>query len=145
MALYIYAICYFHKVNGYQDTTKLFIINKLLEGLLRSAWVTKDTRIPISHELFSKIIHSLTHICNSVYESALFLAAFTLAYFGLLRVSETLALQCKHIKIKVNLLCQITLSNYNIKVQDGSNGVFFCCGHNTLRPLSAKLKPLKVI
>lgn len=90
-------------------TTKLFIVIKSLERLRRSVGITKDARIPISHELFSKIIHSLPHICNSAYESALFLAAFTLTYFGLLRVSETLALQCKDIKIKANLLCQITI------------------------------------
>lgn len=86
------AISYFHKINGYQDTTKLFIVFKSLEGLRRSAGVTKDARIPILYELFSKIIHSLPHICNSAYELALFSAAFT--YFGLLGVRETLALQC---------------------------------------------------
>lgn len=92
VTLYIKALSCFHKISDYQDTTKLFVFNKSLGVLRRSAWVTKDIRVSISHESFSKIIQSLPYICNSAYESALFSAAFTLIYFGLLRVSRTLAL-----------------------------------------------------
>lgn len=93
--------------------------------LAQIVWVTKDTVISISHELFPKIIHSLSHICNSAYDSALFSAAITLTIFGLLRVESVRHWSCNDMKIKCNLLCQITI------LYSKPNGFFLCCGHNS--------------
>ena len=111
VSLYLNAISYIHKIHGFQDTTKCFIVSKTLEGLRRSVGTNKDQRIPISFELFHKIIHSLPNVCSSGYESALFSAAFTLTFYGLLRVSETLALNFSDITIKNQNLCQITIQS----------------------------------
>lgn len=76
---------------------------------------------------------------NSAYESALFSAAFTLTYFGLLRVSETLALQCKDIKIKANLLCQITIQKSKTD-QMGFSSVVDITPHPT-----SSINPIEII
>lgn len=47
-----------------------------------------DNRAPITEKILTKICHVLPNICFSIYESYLFKAAYLLAYFGLLRVSE---------------------------------------------------------
>ncbi|XP_056022073.1 uncharacterized protein LOC130054963 [Ostrea edulis] len=111
VSLYLNAIAYKHKIHGLQDTTKCFVVTKTLEGLRRSAGVTKDIHIPISYELFCRITHSQPNVCRSAYESALLSAAFTITYYGLLRVSETIALQRSDITIVHHSLCQIIIQS----------------------------------
>lgn len=104
ICLYISAMSYHHKFLGAIDNTKHFIVTKSLEGVggqsvstRRSVSVNKDIRLPISIQLFTKIIHSLKSVCHSPYESSLFAATYTVTFFGLSRVSEVLALQANHI------------------------------------------------
>jgi hypothetical protein len=47
-----------------------------------------DIRAPISIDLLKHMIKSLLHACSSHYEAHMFSAAFSLAYFDMLRVSE---------------------------------------------------------
>lgn len=84
---YCSGISFFHKINGLADPTNKFIVHKILEGCRRSRTQT-DSRAPISLELLTRICQTLSEICFNQYETFLFKAAFTLAYFGLLRVSE---------------------------------------------------------
>ena len=46
----------------------------------------KDTRLPISQDLFLKLINVLPYICSSIFEATLFSSAFSLAFHGFLRV-----------------------------------------------------------
>lgn len=85
---YLSSISYAHKIRNLADPTKLFIINKMLEGLRRKNPHKSDVRAPISLELLIKLIESLRWICNSDYETRMFASAFSLAYFAMLRVSE---------------------------------------------------------
>lgn len=48
----------------------------------------KDTRLPITLQLLNKIIPTLQTVCNTIYETKLFTAAFTLAFHALLRIGE---------------------------------------------------------
>ena len=84
---YCSGIAFFHKINHLSDPTSTFIIQKMLEGCRRSRKQT-DNRAPISKQMLSSICCKLTEICHSHYEMLLFKAAFTLAYYGLFRVSE---------------------------------------------------------
>lgn len=70
-----------------KDTTKSFIISKMLFGMEK---INKhiDARKPITLELLHNIIAVLKHVCNSSFESKLFAACFSLAFFGFLRVGE---------------------------------------------------------
>lgn len=84
---YCSGISFFHKINNLSDPTSTFIIQKMLEGCRRSR-KHHDNRAPISKETLNKICSKLPQICSNQYETLLFTAAFTLAYYGLLRVSE---------------------------------------------------------
>jgi hypothetical protein len=47
-----------------------------------------DTRLSITPDILQRIVSILPGICFNMYENKLFKAAFTLAYWGLLRVGE---------------------------------------------------------
>lgn len=72
---------------GIADITQHFIIKKLLKGMSRLG-KRIDTRLPITIPLLSNIIQILPSVCISRYESLLFSAAFSLAFFGFLRIGE---------------------------------------------------------
>jgi hypothetical protein len=87
---YIAGLNYFHKLRGYNDISNEFIISKLLEGCHRNR-VTFDCRAPLTLPNLAVICESLPQVCFNSYESKLFTSLFTLAYFGLFRVSELVA------------------------------------------------------
>lgn len=84
---YISAISYKCKVSGFPDFAQNFLIQKMLEGMKRLK-TRADTRLPITPTLLEKIVSVLPGICFNIYEQKLFKAAFTLAFWGLLRVGE---------------------------------------------------------
>ena len=84
---YIAGINYYHKLNNWYDIQKIFVIQKLLEGC-RRARTSKDPRAPISKNVLIDIVSILPKVCYNDYETSLFGALFTMAYFGLFRVSE---------------------------------------------------------
>jgi hypothetical protein len=72
-------------MNGLQDRTKFFLISKMLEGMKRTNPQQSDIRAPISIDLLKRLIKSLQHVCSSHYEARLLSAAFSLAYFDMLK------------------------------------------------------------
>lgn len=84
---FISAISYFHKIHGIDDASSQFRCKKVLEGFRRMT-PSKDRRLPILLGMLEQIYKKLGHVCSSPYEATLFRAAYTLAFFGLFRVSE---------------------------------------------------------
>lgn len=84
---YCSGISFYQRISSLPDPTNEFIVQKLLAGC-RNSRKQSEKRAPISCSLLTKICETLPEICINQYESLLFKAAFTLAYFGLLRVSE---------------------------------------------------------
>ncbi len=84
---YISAISFVHKINDWADPTSSFIITKLREGCKRLR-PQSDSRYPITLPILQRIVSVLPSVCASTYEVILFRAAFLLAFFGFLRVSE---------------------------------------------------------
>lgn len=84
---YISAVSYVHKIRHITDTTKCFILTKMMEGLKREG-NSSDLRSPITISLLGRLVSVLSNVCSSDYEASMFSAAFTLAFFGLLRVGE---------------------------------------------------------
>ena len=84
---YLSGVVFRHKINGWDDPSKVFIIQKLLEGSKRLHG-HPDTRAPITLDILRSIVAILEKVCSSTYESTLFHAAFTLAFFAFLRVGE---------------------------------------------------------
>jgi len=75
------------KLFGCTDTTDCYIINKVLLGMQKSKPST-STRLPITVNLLRDILRVLPVACKNMYESSLFTAAFTMAFFGFMRVGE---------------------------------------------------------
>ena len=86
--LYIASISALHKLRNINDSTAHFLIGKLLEGFRRGSAKQVRTREPITYPLLVKVLNVLPAICHSKYELILFKAAFALAFFGFLRISE---------------------------------------------------------
>ena len=85
--LYTSAIGYKCKVSGYPDVTQHFVVRKVLEGLTRLK-SKADTRLPITTFILNKLVSVLPGICYNKYEDKMFKAAFTLSFWGLLRIGE---------------------------------------------------------
>lgn len=88
VATYVSGLSHTHKLYSMEDNTKSFFVSKLLEGLKRKNPKKSDLRMPISFSVLLKLVCSLPHICQSSYEAKLFASAFSLAFFGLLRIGE---------------------------------------------------------
>ena len=84
---YMSGISFYHKISSLQDSTSNFVFKKLLEGFKRTR-KRRDVRAPITEGILQKICITLNQVCYNEYEYYLFKAAYLLAYFGLLRISE---------------------------------------------------------
>ena len=84
---YIASISFHSKIQNCPDVTKTFLVGKLLEGMRRIK-NCRDTRLPITLPLLTRIVQVLPVICFDTYEFKLFRAAYVLAFFGFLRVGE---------------------------------------------------------
>ena len=72
---------------GLSDDSSSISVVKILEGYRRSR-SSQDSRLPITLDILHSISLHLDTVCVSSYETVLFHAAFTLAFFGLFRVGE---------------------------------------------------------
>lgn len=87
ISTYISGISFVHKIRDWPDPTEQFIVKKLVEGCRRSR-PRRDQRAPITLPVLTKVVAALPAVCYSNYEAKLFTAAYLLAYYGMLRVSE---------------------------------------------------------
>ncbi|CAJ0940265.1 unnamed protein product [Ranitomeya imitator] len=81
------ALAFHFKLRGWSDSTKHFLVSQLLKGW-RRADKHGDNRRPISFDLLMSLVKAAEAVCDSKYEAALMSAAFGLAFFGAMRVSE---------------------------------------------------------
>jgi len=93
---YLSAIAYVHKLAGYPDPTKSFLIEKLTVALGRRRQA--DVRMPISRPLLYKLVQALANTVTSAYRRSLYSAMFMTAFYGFFRLGElacsrTIALQ----------------------------------------------------
>ncbi|CAJ0965237.1 unnamed protein product [Ranitomeya imitator] len=84
------ALAFHFKLRGWSDLTKHFLVIQLLKGWRRKD-KHSDNRRPISFQLLARLIRVARFICDSDCETALISAAFGLAFFGAMWVSEILA------------------------------------------------------
>lgn len=80
---YIMSISFQCKLINVDDTTKRFVISKMMEGTRRLKY-SRDTRLPVTLVLLEKILHVLPVVCSNTFETKLFSTAYTLAFFGFL-------------------------------------------------------------
>lgn len=84
---YIAGIGAKHKLNGWSDPTDHFLLKKLLQGMSKLDR-RQDLRKPITFQRQKQLIGILPIVCANVFEQKLFSAAYSVAFFGFLRVSE---------------------------------------------------------
>ena len=108
---YISGISFKCKVLNIFDPTQNFVVKKMFTGLSRLD-KRHDLRMPVTLSILNKIIPSLPSVCSSNYESILFSAVFTIAFFGFFRVGELVqntrsdvghALQTSNVKILTSI------------------------------------------
>lgn len=85
--VYLSALSHNLQMLGLDNPLKTFIVQKMLAGLRKTKPV-KDIRSPITYQLLLKILQVLPTVTKSRYEHLLFGSAFSVAFFGLLRISE---------------------------------------------------------
>lgn len=85
--LNIAAIAFQCKMFNVEDITQCFLIRKMMTGINR-ADKHIDNRLPVTLDILKKVVDGVYIVCTSNYESTLFAAIFTLAFFGFLRVGE---------------------------------------------------------
>ena len=113
---YIAGLSYYHKLGGWPDPTKAFIVCKLLEGCKRLN-SREDLRLPITFAILADIFPVIIKVCKSEYEGVMFQSAFTLAFFGYLRVSEFATQSKKAPTDKVISLNDISLHGVSAALQ----------------------------
>lgn len=84
---YISGINHKLKINNWGSCTDYFIVEKMLNGMTRLD-KKEDTRKPITMSILKRILSVLHTVCNSFYEAIMFKSAFSLAFFGFLRIGE---------------------------------------------------------
>jgi hypothetical protein len=85
---YVAGLGFKHKMSGFQDPGKCFIIKMMLDGIRRDKGASHDLRLPITIDRLEKIIGCLSNVCASHFEAGLFRAVFSLMFFGFLRIGE---------------------------------------------------------
>ena len=88
---YVAGISYRHKIKGIFDSTKSFIVGKMLEGFRRDGGYRGDCRLPITVNHLAEMLRVLPFVCYSQFEVLLFRAVFLLMFFGFLRIGEVAA------------------------------------------------------
>ncbi|VDI47861.1 Hypothetical predicted protein [Mytilus galloprovincialis] len=113
--LYISGISFSHKERNLEDTTKNFVVSKMLEGLHRNH-PQRDNRAPVTLPLLRQITDALPSICSSTYESLLFKSSFILAFFAMLRVSEFTTKNKSDSSTEALQLSDVVVSDCQLKI-----------------------------
>ncbi|XP_075707168.1 uncharacterized protein LOC142741711 [Rhinoderma darwinii] len=84
---FVSALAFGFKLRGFRDVSKEFLVGQALKGLRRGR-VEAESRRPVSFSLLISLGVSLVSVCRSSSEVELFRLAFSLAFFGALRIGE---------------------------------------------------------
>ena len=117
---YLAGIAAKHKLNGWEDPTDNWLLTKLLQGMQKTKKTT-DHRCPITFSKLELILQILPTICSNTYETNLFAAAYSVAFFGFFRISELLGQENIHGQGRSPILLQhIQLSDNLVMHLSGS-------------------------
>lgn len=83
---HVSAIGYVHKMKGFPDPSKAFLIRKLLTAVGRHK--SSDIRLPITRNVLHELVGSLEHTNSSAWQRILFKAMFLVAFYGFFRLGE---------------------------------------------------------
>ena len=104
---YVSALGYYHRLAGLQDPTKTFYIIEMLKGYGRINR-TLDSRLPITLPILVRIMQVSASVCASQYQSCMFKAMCSMAFFGLLRIGEITVMKPQSIHSNLLYLAHVT-------------------------------------
>ena len=110
-SLYLCSIGFQCKIKNVKDSTKHYILSKILEGIKRSKQ-GQAVRLPITVSILNLIVNKLPAVCVTSYESQLFKTAFCLAFFGFFRIGEITVSRKEYIS-KVIAIQDVVLDEIN--------------------------------
>ena len=84
---YLSAIGYLHKLAGFPDPSKSFLMVQILKGYGKVG-ARQDSRLPITPAILNRLMHASDTFCVSPHKRALFQAMCALAFHAFLRVGE---------------------------------------------------------
>ena len=87
MSTSLSAISYAHKLLDFPDPTSAFVVSKLIAGAYRMR-PTFEIRLPISVTILNRLVESLVHTTESMYDQCLYKAMFLSAFNTFSRIGE---------------------------------------------------------
>lgn len=87
VSTYLSAIAFMHKIQGYQDPTATFLLQKVMRGMQKGQQ-THDTRLPISYSVLRRLVMAIDLCCDGHYKTSLYKSMFLVGFFAFLRVGE---------------------------------------------------------
>ena len=87
IACHLSAVTYFHKMKGFEDPCKHFLVGKAMTGI-RNISKSCDIRLPITRPILGVLLDSLSKVVRSSYDRKLLRAMFTMAFHAFLRIGE---------------------------------------------------------
>jgi hypothetical protein len=76
------------RITNHIEGRAKYLVNYTICEMTEKIRLKADFRLPVSMNLLKRLIQSLPFVCKSVYEFTMFASAFSLCFFGLLRVGE---------------------------------------------------------
>nr|XP_033814698.1 uncharacterized protein LOC117366849 isoform X1 [Geotrypetes seraphini] len=107
---------FFCRALGWNCPSSGFIVRRLLRAMGRVVPARPDSRLPIHHDLLIQLLSVLPDLAHSPYESALFQAAFSLAFFGALRVGELLVSASDRARGRGLLVHHVLLGDSEVRI-----------------------------
>ena len=83
ISCYLSGVSFYHKINNLEDNSQKMVVRKMLEGIKRSVGRKPDSRLPITKDLLKRKL-----FCVCLVSAILFSSAFSLCFYGFLRVGE---------------------------------------------------------
>ena len=87
---YLSGTSFYTKLNDGTDPFDVCVVKKMLKGFQRLN-PTKDSRAPVTLQMLKGFPLALKNVTVSKYEALLFSTAFSIAFFGFLRIGEMIA------------------------------------------------------
>ena len=91
------------------------MVKKMLKGFQRIN-PSKDSRAPITLQMFQAFPMALKNVTSSAYEALLFSTAFSVAFFGFLRIGEMIATGKSGNNSRIIQISDVVVYDENVKI-----------------------------
>lgn len=103
---FVSALGYSHRLAGFPDPGKVFYIVQTLKGYQKIGH-RLDCRLPITLNILHRLLDSASQIAGSQYQTTLFRAMCSLAFFAFLRVGEITATRASTSPLQIHQLTKL--------------------------------------